>query len=926
MFKVSLTSRAADFVGRMLIGSPRNILYSATERQAYEDHGVPVPDAPNFYLKEGDRLMPSANEHTWKVKRRMIYENQMRERISLYSAIYVIAFSLVCALIWKFGSGEHSGLVYTIALAVMAGAIIYGAVKKQIPSLSTFMPLDKMRRDAMAETNAVSRRSDVPHGKNTTADLDDVEGRWDLTPEGYRVTGRLLADDMLHGSYSPVVPLWLGLVPLAMILTVVFTKLSPILAGLFVLSYVAITVSLVGFWFLFWLGVAALLGSMAVKWGMGALGGMVAAAGGEGMGKLTNMIGTWMMLLVPALMPLIYVGIKMYGRARNMRAQGREANAASQGRMADAHVTARRKQAAMALKDKSPWIWLGESTGIASGKRDGFSPDAKKGFGQTLQDLGLHVIIWGASGTGKTSTFLARILRGILLSAQKVGALILDNKGSLPYDLKGIRSDYVVLSPEDSDVALLEGLTGEQRAAAFLAVVAEEAKGDNAYWINNGSTYVRHAFVFHEALTLWDKATYEANFKVYQESLEAFDALTEEEREAMPEEDRPEAPTVSWFDHLAATSDVIDMMVAPPEKGADINYLGDLAEQMSELWPPAQQGGLLRDACVYISRGLPAMDEKTRSNIKSQVDSWFAPLKSSTALYRWITCERGVDLGAVCKGAVYGLNTPEHKYKRAGLIASNMVKERVYSIVRNRPDMRKWDPADGWTQVVLAIDECQETISKSEDRMFAVARSKGLIGIFAAQSLDTLVDKMGEKSALAFLGNIASVGTFRATEATYKYMQSRLGMTENVLYTAPTKGIDYNYSTRLALTSPDYDPTHPYGRLMKGFIRSGGFSFKSLFTKTGIFADINPNTIVSHVERKIEPLFDLAEMDTYLQNPFTMVMQVNRAGVRRRDIINCRLIDIQTGEDIDPFAAEEEGLTAPPVIERTPAEEAPEEA
>lgn len=485
-----------------------------------------------------------------------------------------------------------------------------------------------------------------------------------------------------------------------------------------------------------------------------------------------------------------------------------------------------------------------------------------------------------------------------------LGALILDNKGSLPYDLIGIRPDYKVLSPEDSDVGLLEGLNGEARAAAFLAVVSEKASGDNAYFINNGQTYTRHAFVFHEALVQWELSSHKAQ-------REAYEQYSAEELEAMDEESRPKLPEDrSWRDNLAAVGDVIDLMVQGPAEGETAGFMAGIAAQMSEEWPPAQEGGLLRDACAYIATTLPTMDERTRSNIKSQVDSWFSPLKSSSKLYRWINCEKGEPVENVCRGAAYGLNTPFHAYKQAGLIAANMVKERIYSIVRNRPDMSKWTPEMGWTQLVLAIDECQETVSKSEDTMFAVARSKGLIGVFAAQSVDTIIDKMGEKSALAFLGNIASIGTFRATEATYKYIQSRIGMTENVVYTAPAMGIDYGYSSSLALSSPDYDPSHPYARLMKGFIRSGGFKFKKLF-KQGMLGlgEIEHNAIVSNVQRKREPLFDLTEIDSYLQEPFVAVATVSRAGVARRDIVRCKLMNIQTGEDIDPFVENTEEET-----------------
>lgn len=910
MLKISITSRIADFFGRILIGSPRTILSSKLERDEYAKRGLQPPDCPNFYLKEGDRFMPSPTAHTWKVKRRMIYENQMRMKVSFYTGIYLIAFATLSTFLAATLIMDDSAAakwMSSLGLLALVGAIVYAFIKGHGRfSLSSLMPLERMRREAMAETNAVSRRPDVPHGKETTPDLDDIEGRFELTPEGYRVTGRMFVEDMLHGSYSPAAPLWLGLFPVVAVIAYFSAQLSVLLAGAVLLFYLMVSISLVGFGF--FLGVAVATAGLWFTFNF-AIGRLVSLAlkASSNNGDLAaslmatkGVIAAGLGFLVISLAPLIFVGMRAYGRARGLRAQGQKANAASQGLLASAHIASRKKQAQTALKDKTPWVWLGEAMGKATAKRDGFAPDAGKGFGQTLKDMGLHGIVCGASGTGKTSSILVRWLRGVLTAENfRLGALILDNKGSLPYDLLGIRSDYKVLSPDDSDVGLLEGLDGEARAASFLAVVAEKATGDNAYFINNGSTYTRHAFVFHEGLVQWERATIQAQ-------REAYEQYTAEEIESMDEADRPMPPDEpTWLDNLATVSNVIDLMVQPPGENESVGYLAELAGQMTEEWPPAQEGGLLRDACSYIATKLPGMDEKTRSNIYSQVESWFAPLKSSSRLYRWINCEHGEPVGDVCKGAAYGLNTPFHAYKQAGLIAANMVKERVYSIVRNRPDMMHWKPEDGWTQLVLGIDECQESISKSEDTMFAVARSKGLIGLFATQSIDALVEKMGEKSAYAFLGNIATFGTFKATEATYKYMQSRLGMTENVVYAAPTMGIDYNYSANLALTSPDYDPTHPFARLMRGFVRSNGFKFKSLF-KVGIFGEgvADQHSIVSLVERKREPLFDLAELSTYLEEPFVAVFQVNRGGVRRRDVIRCRLMNIQTGEDIDPYALE----------------------
>lgn len=936
-FKISIISRLLDFFGRVLIGSPASILYSDDELEAFKKTGRSLPGS-NFYLKPGDRQMPAVDKYTWRVQRNLKYEDEMRMQVKKYAPLFATIVSVVFSAVGALGffaSRQPQAWIgyafWTLVTAIGVWVAYSVFIRRSFPSLSTLMPLGKMREAAHAETNAVTVRTDVPHGKQTTKDLDDLEGRYDLTPEGYRVTGRLLAEDISIGSSSPATTLPLAFAPFIMGLVVTLNATQhPFLAALLLLGFGVFLVRSVGFGFVCGLIAAGLIVPAAAT----------VLSNAFGLSGIVDMLMVAGAIVVLSL-PVLYNHLEVRKRAKRLMQQGQVANAASSGTLTRAHVPARRKQAAGARRDKTPFIPLGTALGAATKKRDGYSPDAGMTFGYTLKDSGLHTMIFGKSGTGKTSSMLIPILRTALCNSRpfngvlsghvitegaekvKMGLLCMDNKGSLPFELSGIRSDYVVLEPETSNVNPLFGLTPEQRFNGFLNVVSEKVEGNqNAFFISNGQTWVRHGFVFHYHLCQMDKEVYEENLGKYDQftsnnTTEEIESLLLTNPDLIINE-----PKRLWKDNMAVVDDIFQLMNqhSTNEKGVTTgeSFIVHLAKKMAECYAPAQEPGLLADAITYITSVLPAMTAEERGKIKAQVDSWMAPLKSNSYILNWLNAEGDgdYDVGNVIYGAAYGINTPMHRYGRAGLIMSNLLKERVYSAIINRPDGDHWTEEDGYAEVMICVDEYQESASKSEDNFFAKSRSKKARGLFATQSIDTLIEKMGEKVCMSFLGNITNVGTFKATPATYEFISKRLGNTENVYYRGATMGIDYVASTRQMLGGPAFDPTHPYSSLMRhrnrSLINRFGKIFKEIVPRiegapagASSVAD-HLHSMITNVEFKMELLFSSSEIEAILQEPFVALMQVERAGVSRRDFIRTNVVDIKTGNIIDIYKVNEE--------------------
>ena len=96
--------------------------------------------------------------------------------------------------------------------------------------LSAVMPIQQMINAARDEALIVTGRWDVPRavdGKPVPEDLRDTRGRMHGTPDGYRISGRLLHEDVLRGSVSAASPMLMllppllgGLLPLLLVATI----------------------------------------------------------------------------------------------------------------------------------------------------------------------------------------------------------------------------------------------------------------------------------------------------------------------------------------------------------------------------------------------------------------------------------------------------------------------------------------------------------------------------------------------------------------------------------------------------------------------------------------------------------------------------------------------------------------------------------
>lgn len=744
-------------------------------------------------------------------------------------------------------------------------------------NLHLFMNMDAVRAAAREEAMIVGLRHDVPNGPDVPADLRDSEGRFFRTPSGFRISGRLLVQDMLEGSTSPGAPILLGLFPVVMMLDTLLAHMGSI-------GHLAMVLLNLGYLIMLW-GVSGGWMTVLIALLMGA-GGLLAflvrmpVAGGVVNG-MAGLLPNWLIALalgaLPALLPWWSTRRERRNRARALAIQGTVANLESGGKLSSAHVAARQKQAEMAKTDTTAFIPYGVAEGVFTHKHDGYSPDAGMLLGQTVKDLSTHKITFGATGSGKSSCQATP--DGIAFARSGYGGMmVLDGKGTGPADMalamKTLGLPFTLIDPKNNPeikVALLQGLTAEDAVLAVLsAFVSNGKRGQNAtdesFFENSAATMLRHAA---ESLL----AAIEVEKRL----------MARDEAAGQPARPREWRWTLKdWF------RQVQDLMKP--------DFQTSFVEWMRANHPNANDDGLLADALMYIGTEVPVMDERTRSNIFATVSAWLAPAMSHPDLRAWATIEEGFDVRNVCRGALIGVRLPEFEFGKAGKLANALIKSLVFTEIRRRST--NWADDGQQKPVMMHVDECQDIVGPSDMAILPVARSQGLICNYLTQHIDGLFVKLGEHEANAFLGNFLSFVAYRSTPATAKWVIAQLGTTENLVFKASSLGIDYGFTARMALASPYRDPTHPlrnelrqdYTRTKAGRVRS---VFRSIFQQAteddaqrqSLLERATETHSVTSGTFELETLLSEAEWDAYTSTPFMAVAQVMRGGVRRRDVI-----------------------------------------
>lgn len=395
-----------------------------------------------------------------------------------------------------------------------------------------------------------------------------------------------------------------------------------------------------------------------------------------------------------------------------------------------------------AMRDKTSFIKLGTSTGLLAGRRYPYAPShAEMPFGLSVDDSSMHVIVFGASGKGKTSG----VLRPFTIqwaAAGEGGICVMDGKGVLPLEVADVPG-FKLVSPGREKFSPIENLSPEDIADILFEMFAGEKKDD--YWV-----LATRAHILASAKTL----ALLVNLEIDQQ-------------EYLEEKSSPPIPS-RWKWTLSCLYEVAVNTAVLPE----IRRIIEGPDGKNDL-PDGVYGRAYRAYSVE----MPALAEVTRSGILSNVAVWLGSLVNSSLLTEWADCESGFSLESILDGQRAGLLLPDFEYGQAGVVVTKLAKRRLYNAVRRRAE--SWKSGNG-TRALLLIDEIQTILSDEEIEILPTARSIGLHVVGATQDVEGLSLALGgdEEKLAQLLGKFVSMVAVNVnTPATCQFVSERLGAT-----------------------------------------------------------------------------------------------------------------------------------------------------
>ena len=499
------------------------------------------------------------------------------------------------------------------------------------------------------------------------------------------------------------------------------------------------------------------------------------------------------------------------------------------------------KEAIRAQSAKSDLVTLGTSTGLLAGRGDPFAPSAGLPFCMSLRDLQQHLVVFGGTGSGKTTGVLMPIAQQVA-SWPKLGLVVMDGKGALPNELAAMHmiDGYKVVDPANCLVSLVGNLEPDAIVDTIRSILG--SKNGDQFFNNSAAGLLRRAGVLAKALGRqhW--------------SLEGIG------------------------------------MIATNQKSLD-----DALKAVAKLPDDLRKKPLIVEASNYLSGEWEQMDSRVKSNIVATARAWIGTIMAHDDLLRWASAmpeEDSVDILTPLHGGRLGFLLPAHRYGRAGSVVTALLKARIFAALKARAERSGLQGKE--TPVLFIMDEAQEIATGEDATMLAIGRSLGLAVVAATQTVEGIVEQLTETTARKWLTIFGSALTLTGrSPETDKFMAGRAGAAWRLTIPAveglPVRtAIDAHVNTGAVAASRYQVAVREFVAIPGSKLAHSGWQrftapIAKALRQVGGTGDGGKNTTTTTLAAA--PVIDPAELQTLLALPDTAFIQASRARVLRRDVI-----------------------------------------
>lgn len=479
----------------------------------------------------------------------------------------------------------------------------------------------------------------------------------------------------------------------------------------------------------------------------------------------------------------------------------------------------------------------------------------------------------------------------------KNGILVLDGKGQLPLDCEKLL-DKIISPDRIVNFNILDDMPAEVFANTIGKVFGNPNAGQNKFFEDQAKDLIYYGSIFHEAFNKIYPKEYPLNLK---KRLEILSLMCRKDAAPLKEGE-------------IAKDSIIEMAMEHPEFSNPHSAI---------------RGALDKYTAI---RNQPT---DQRGSIFSQAESWISPfMQSKEELRRWVNSETSdIDIKEILRGGKFGIYLPETIYGVGGVAMVQLIKAKVYNMIKTRGDRANDPDLANRSRVFMIIDEAQLVTDEADREILGIARSLDLVCVFATQNIDSFKARIGEVQTTAFIDSFRSIVSYRSSEDTMKFIQSRIGQVRRRITKFGQDSTDRATTNNLFLGNALFDTDNEMKDVFKKYIKSyagnidnrdidraSDSGLSSIFKKnkgTGGGAQQNQNDneiaeanrvsgfgsgkAVFQTSEEWQPTFGGAELGS-LDTAWNAVAVVERGGAPRRDIIRTNPL----GNDFKPFLSAKE--------------------